>query len=116
MDTNQIEQVLRQDPYAETIFSGVFARDQLPKTVQYPCAMVLNTDPADEPGEHWVALYLDENCQGEYFDSYGIPPPPCFKWYMKRHSTQWIWNQIPLQDVWTSACGHFCIYYLIYHS
>ena len=28
MDTNQIEQVFRQDPCAETIFSGVYVRDQ----------------------------------------------------------------------------------------
>ena len=73
-------------------------------------------DPADEPGEHWVALYIDDKSQGEYFDSYGIPPPILLQMNIKRHSTEWMWNQTPLQDVWTLACGHFCVYYPIYCS
>lgn len=116
MDTNQIERAVTRDPCAEAIFHGVYARDQLPNTVQYPCAMVLNTDPANKPGEHWVAMYFDEEGHGEYFDSYGIPPPPCFTRYIQRHSMQWSWNRRSLQDVWTSACGHFCVYYVIYRS
>ena len=116
MDTNQIERAICQDPWAEAIFGGVYARDCLPKVVKYPCAMVLNTDPADEPGEHWVAVYFSENGNGEYFDSYGLQPPSCFKHFMEMHSVNWIWNKTQLQDVWTTACGHFCVFYLIYRS
>ena len=114
MNTEEIERAICQDPSAETIFCGVFARDKLPQTVKYPTAMVWNTDPADEPGEHWVAVYINEDGVGEYFDSYGIQPPPCFKKYLQRQCTHWVWNQIPLQDVWTSACGHFCVFYVIH--
>ena len=116
MNTDEIEKAICQDPSAEAIFGGVYARDQLPESIKYPAAMVWNTDPADQPGEHWVAAYFDEDGIGEYFDSYGLEPPPYFEQYMERHSKQWIWNQIQLQDLWTSACGHFCVFYVIYRS
>ena len=63
-----------------------------------------------------MAAYFNEDGMGEYFDSYGLKPPPYFEQYMERHSKQWIWNQIQLQDLWTSACGHFCVFYVIYRS
>ena len=116
MDTNEIERAIRQDPSADEVFAGVYARDKLPEMVSYPCAMVWNTDPSDKPGEHWVAVYWDDNGRGEYFDSYGLAPPPSFRQYMQQHSVTWIWNKIQLQDVWTSACGHFCVFYIIYRS
>ena len=114
MNTIEIEKAICQDPSAEAIFAGVYAQDQLPNTVQYPCAMVWNTDPADQPGEHWVAVYFNDRGTGEYFDSYGLAPPPKFKRYMQKHSVQWSWNTSQLQDLWTSACGHFCVFYTIY--
>ena len=116
MNTDEIERAICQDPSAEAIFAGVYARDQLPNSVRYPAAMVWNTDPANQPGEHWVAAYFNEDGAGEYFDSYGLEPPPTFKHYMERHSMYWTWNQKQLQDLWTSACGHFCVFYLIYRS
>ena len=72
MDTLELERAIGQDPWAEEQFSGVYPRDRLPKTVRYPCAMILNTDPASEPGVHWVAVYFAEDGKGEYFDSYGL--------------------------------------------
>ena len=117
MDTSQIERVLHQDPDASLIFTGVYARDQLPTTVKYPCSMVLNTDPVSKPGEHWVALYFDAEGRGEYFDSYGLPPPPVFKHFIQTFSARgWIQNDTQLQELWTSACGPFCVYYLLHRS
>ena len=116
MNTEEIEKAICQDPSAEAIFAGVYAQDQLPRSIKYPAAMVWNTDPTDQPGEHWVAAYFNEDGLGEYFDSYGLAPPPCFKQYMEKHSRQLTWNQVQLQDLWTSACGHFCEVYIIYRS
>ena len=107
MSTIEIEKAICQDPSAEAIFIGVFAQDRLPNIVKYPCAMVWHRDLADQPGEHWVAVYFDERGKGEYFDSYGLEPPPKFKSYMQEHSVQWTWNTSQLQDLWTSACGLF---------
>ena len=116
MNTEEIEKAICQDPSAEAVFAGVYARDQIPKSIKYPAAMVWNTDPADQPGENWVATYFNEDGLREYFDSYGLAPPPSFKQYMEKHSRQWTWNPVQLQDLWTSAFGHFCVVYIIYCS
>ena len=39
----------------------VTAKDELPEIVEtYPFAVVCNTHNADQPGEHWVVMYVDE--------------------------------------------------------
>ncbi len=98
-------------------FQGVYARDQLPENpVSWLCAMVLNTDPAHKPGEHWVAIYIDNDGEGEYFDSFGLQPPKVFTHFMKYNSIKWTWNKIQLQEIFTTACGHFCAFYLLHCS
>ena len=53
-------------PYA------VVAKDRLPDVVStYPSAFVCNAHYSDQPGEHWVAIYVDE--RGDCFDPYHIP-------------------------------------------
>ncbi len=98
-------------------FQGVFARNQLPEgKLTWPCAMVLNTDPAHKPGEHWVASYIDSEGHGEYFDSFGLEPPKVFSKFMNCSCLKWIWNKVTLQDLFTTACGHFCAFYLLHCS
>ena len=38
---------------------GVFASDELPDLNREirPWCLILNTDPTDQPGTHWLALY-----------------------------------------------------------
>ena len=51
----------------------VVAKDTLPEVVStYPSAFVCNTHDSDQPGEHWVVMYVDEI--GDYFDPYGQKP------------------------------------------
>ena len=69
MNTLQIERLLRN----KKIFKKVCAFDQLEKPV-FPSAHVINSDPSNEHGEHWIAVYFDKRSQGEYFDSYGLAP------------------------------------------
>ena len=71
MDTLQIARLLAMDPRARSIFRGVVSKDGLPTTIDgaLPAAFVCNTDDGDEPGEHWIALYLDADGRGDYFCS-----------------------------------------------
>ena len=39
-------------------FDGVIACDRLPTK---PRLLVCNTDKSDEPGEHWIAIYGDDD-------------------------------------------------------
>ena len=49
--------------------TGVFSSDRLPTK---PRLLVCNTDPSDESGEHWIAIYVDDDGHyAEYFDSLG---------------------------------------------
>ncbi len=57
METDQIERLLAHDPLV--CHYTVTAKDELPEIVEtYPFALVCNTHNADQPGEHWVALYV----------------------------------------------------------
>jgi len=109
MDTHQIETILATDPIVRPYLRGVLASDQLPR--QARGAFVINTDPHDRPGEHWVACYIDET--GDYFDSYGLPP-----WllpitnFMNRNTIRWDTNTEILQSPFSDTCGHYCIYFL----
>ena len=40
-------------------FDGVFSSDRLPTK---PRLLVCNTDPSDMPGEHRIAIYVDDYC------------------------------------------------------
>ena len=84
LTTRQLDYLVRQDPYLELIFKGVFASDQLPKEkeIQTRSAYIVNVDTHDRQGSHWLRIFK-ENDQCEVFDSYGLPihwykpsPPP----------------------------------------
>ena len=73
MNTLQIKRALERDTFTKKIFGGVFAADELPKTITSPCGFVANTDPSTEPGTHWVAFYFPSREKGEFFDSTATP-------------------------------------------
>jgi nitrogenase subunit NifH len=58
MDSTQIEEILND--ILGDVFCGVFASDMIPQMSKYPAAIVCNTDPHDKPGQHWIAMYIDE--------------------------------------------------------
>ena len=108
MNTQQIECILKQDPYVNPTFHGVYAIDKLPHFHYGSC--ILNTSPSSEKTGHWVALFVTDSTV-EYFDSYGQDPLPSLKRQWKNKS--WLTNEIPLQSPLTAVCGHYCIYYLM---
>ena len=118
MNTMQLERVMKTDPYTRSQFRGVFAADQLPRRVKtYPSAYIVNTDPASEPGAHWVAFYFPQKDKGEFFDSYGDTPAyysGIFKTFIKQNSCTWTYNHQPLQSLLSRVCGQYCLFYLLH--
>ena len=116
MDTTQIEQLLRADPYTRDVFAGVYPRDRLPRVVKnYPSAYICNSQPHGHVGEHWLLIYVDKHGRGEYFDSYGFPPfYQKFVNFLNTQCTMWKFNEKQLQGLTSQVCGHYCIFYLLH--
>ena len=109
MNTSEITHCLLQDPYVRPEFEGVFSCDQLPKNKSIPSAIVANTDPIKSSGQHWIAMYLPANSHPMYFDSYGLPPQQKeFKKFLKTCD----YNDIQIQNPFSSTCGQHAIFFL----
>lgn len=110
MDTQQLRDVLSRD--LGRSFAGVYPRDLLPEILPHQKAVVINTDPHDRPGAHWVCVYLNTPVI-EYFDSYGLPPAHRdIQDFIRRHGDRWMYNMHCYQALDTDVCGQYCVYYL----
>lgn len=110
MNTREISNILFKDKITRNVFCGVFAADQVPVLDKPYGGYVVNTDEAGLPGQHWIALYVD-NYKLEYFDSYGLAPLPKFNYFLE--GRDFVYNAEQLQSVLTASCGHYVIYYLL---
>ncbi len=100
---------------------------ELYKKKKQRVGIVINTDPHDGPGQHWVAVFCDIRPELEYprftyFDSYGMDPEPEIKTLMRRWKTQWDATGIhskPMKLTYNktrhqykdSECGMYCLYF-----
>lgn len=113
MDSVTIDSVLKRNC---PIYRGVYAADKLPSIIIRPCVIVVNTDPASQPGQHWICIYFDDYGYGEFFDSLGIHPKRSFERYLNNNCIDWNFNDKQLQSLVSRFCGHYCIYYCILKS
>jgi len=90
--------------------------------------IVFNTDDHDEPGQHWVSMYID--CKGVnlsepciyYFDSVGDPPTSEIEVLIKKIKEQGLENGITFTDLQNdkvhqhgdSECGIYSLHFMIY--
>ena len=119
MSTFQLAQILMKDPLTKGSFVGVYACDQLTSIEinTYPRSFVVNNDPIELPGSHWIVIYFNEQMKGEFFDSYRKHPVHYNKYFldfMNRSAVEWEHNKIQLQSAFSSPCGQYCIYFF-YH-
>ena len=116
MDTREISEILKRDRFTKHYFRGVFACDQLPKQcIPRPSALIINTDPADKPGQHWVAIYITRDGVGEYFDSYGqLPTLPQIQHFLRKNTKYSIFNRRHLQGAFSTVCGQYVIFFLLH--
>lgn len=101
--------------------------DDLYKKGKQRIGIVINTDPHDGPGQHWVAVFCDIRPELEfprvtYFDSYAASPEKEVKTLMKRWKEQWDATGIHKQGMKLtynktrhqykdSECGMYCLYF-----
>lgn len=96
---------------------GVYPADRIPSRWSRPTAIVANTDDHTKPGTHWVAVYVDNNGRGIFFDSYGLPPL-VNKHHnrIRRNTATYDWNTRTLQSIKSRVCGEYCVMFLDYMS
>ena len=107
------------DPQLRCASQGVYPADKLPRSPPPPsetirAAYIVNTDPAGEPGQHWLGLGTEKN-KCEIFDSYGLPlhvytNPELHHWW-----SQWKYltrSDITLQSMDSQTCGHYALFFL----
>ena len=51
---------MKSDRLGRVFFRGVYAADHAKalEVTEFPSGYIINTDPSDKPGTHWVCLYV----------------------------------------------------------
>ena len=107
------------DPKLCQMFYGTVACDHLPAVINQegPTAYIVNTDPHDQPGKHWVALWTHYNVC-ELLDSYALPleqyktTDPLIEW-LHRHYKYQVHSDQLIQSVFSQSCGDYDLMFLV---
>lgn len=118
MDGLTLDTLMKKDRHIAPFFEGVFASDTLPRQLhKRPALLIANTDPITKPGQHWVAFYIGKHGEGEFWDSYGMPPVvPNHKKFLNRLCKKWTYNHMSLQALDSEVCGEYCVLYLVHRA
>ena len=113
MNTVNIDDVLKNDPYAKRSFRGVFSLDEfvayLTRSNVNKGIFVFNTQTSTKSGEHWICVIVEDNVI-YYFDSFGRNPAS----YSYVAETLLLsnkiieWNKYFFQNPATNVCGDYC--------
>ena len=96
-------------------FYGVYAIDNLPEFIHTrPFLMVVNTHTQNLPGEHWIAILVDANKNGELFDSLALPVSNILIRWLNRFTNKWKKNGRTFQHLLSSTCGAFALYFILH--
>lgn len=83
-------------------------------------AIVLNTDPHDEPGAHWISCFIDTKLREfQFFDSLGKrAPKQVTEWFKRLNADQdpkyyFVWNDTPHQ-LENNECGVYSLNFIIH--
>lgn len=119
MNNHQLESIMRL--LVGDSFFGVYAEDELlallKRSFKRPTYMIINTDPRNKPGTHWLAISLDEDGDASFYDSFGFPPdylfyPKSIVTFLKKHAKRVSFHQRQLQATLSTVCGQHCIFFL----
>lgn len=115
----QLDHLAQSHPLLSKVFYGTVTCDRLPTKLmkEGPTAYIVNTDPHDEPGTHWIALWTEGNTC-EIMDSYAISldvygtAQPLKDW-LDRHFKFQVANGKTLQSLFSQSCGDYALMYLV---
>ena len=116
MNSEKIRRLVKKCKVLKPTFIGVYARDNLPTrrlSELKSWALIINLDTINQPGSHWVAIYIPQKkSYMEYFDSTGRPPYHQTIIHFLKQRKYYLYNDKVLQSVYTTTCGQYCLFYL----
>lgn len=118
MESGVLENILSSDDFAKKWFSGfahpdtcsqIFANNTKKSTPRF---YVLNTDKSFGAGEHWCLVFFFPPSNCEFFDPLGFHPGVYgFDVPLLEQASLITFNNVRVQSLVSSTCGHHCIYY-----
>ena len=107
ISSSTIDRILRRRPD----YHGVYCKDTLPLDLQTGFYVVNLQDHDDGNGTHWCALNY-QHPVSVWFDPFGIICPADIEDLITGRN-KLIYNSVQIQDINSSACGWFCIAYIL---
>ena len=115
----QLDHLASMHPQLSRVFYGTVPCDRLPKTLpeEGRTAYIVNTDPHDQPGKHWIAMWTYDNVC-EVMDNYGLSlrvygtTYPLEEW-MGHHFKYQMHSGKSLQSIFSQSCGDYALMFLI---
>lgn len=117
MNSKRVDYILRNDPDAKHIWKGFLAPD-IPAPGNESGLYIINTAPSYTLGEHWCALWLNENKKKnvcEFFDSYG-EPPSSYDLQKIIPASLVYFNNVQVQGNFQRTCAHHCLFYSLHRA
>ena len=114
MNELEIEALLRSEASVDEQFRGVMPCDVFGDVVRLSSSdgqkglYVVNTDPSEQKGTHWVGVVIGDDERVFFFDPFGASAemyPSVYGSIVDRLITS---NVYPLQSFDTDVCGDYC--------
>ena len=97
--------------YLKIPIKNVLSRDKTVPHNHKQALFIYNLEPSYMGGSHWVATYVKDNVIN-YFDSFGMQPFQELVNHAKRKNLTLLHQNQQLQNLYTTTCGYFCLYFL----
>ena len=103
------------DKATKKAFLGVFPINLLPAKIPHhlPILFIVNTNPSNLPGQHWKAVYVSKDRNGEVFDSLAMPIDLRLEHWMNKFCRKWTVSKLILQNPFSPSCGAYVLYYIL---
>ena len=97
--------------YLNIPINNVLSREESSPHNYKQALFIYNLEPSYMSGSHWVATYV-KNGIINYFDSFGMPPFQEIVNHAKRKNMTLLHQSDQIQNLMTTTCGYFCLYFL----
>ena len=116
MNSGELLNILQNDQDTTVMNPAVKPLNHfLEDSLERPTMTIVNLDPCDEPGSHWVAVHVPLYGHTEYFDSYGKKPDKNFLLKLQKINGKVLLSNCSVQGI-STVCGQYCLLFLLLRS